>query len=70
MGLPLPCSDTPFDSPGPVNVTQATQVSQPTFSIPKKRKIKDYSSPDSIPTHKAYRLIPSNGTQVATEPQL
>ena len=70
MGPPLPSNDTLLDTPSPVSGTQAAQVPQPTLSIPRKRKIKNYSSPNSIPTHKAYRLIPSNNIQVATEPQL
>ena len=68
MDLPLPSSDAPLDSPGLVSGTQAAQVSQPAIGIPKKRKIKDYKSSDSIPSHKAHRLIPSNDTQVTTEP--
>ena len=41
---------------------------QPTLNIPRKRKIKNYSSLNSIPTHKAHGLTPSNNTQVAIEP--
>ena len=44
------------------------QVSQPTLSIHLKGKIKNYSSSNSTPTHKAHKLIPGNNTQVATEP--
>ena len=70
MGLPLPSSDTPLDSPGPVSGNQATQVSQPTISIPKKMKIERYNRLDSIPTHKAHGVIPGNDIEMATEPQL
>ena len=62
MGLPLPSSDTPLDSSSPVNGTQAAKVSQSILNIPRKGKIKNYSSPNSIPTYKAHRLIPSNKT--------
>ena len=70
MGLPLPSSDTPLNSSGPVSKTQATQTPQLTLDMPRKGKIKNYNSPNSIPTHKAYRLILSNDTQMATEPPL
>ena len=62
MSLPLPLSDTPFDSKGPISGTQAAKVSQPILNIPRKGKIKNYSSLNSIPTYKAHRLIPSNKT--------
>ena len=70
MGLSLPSSNTPLDPPGLVSGAQAAQISQPTISIPRKRKIERYSSSDSISTHKAHRLIPSDDTQMATKPQL
>ena len=60
MGLSLPSSDAPLDLPGLVNGTQAAQISQPAISITKERKIKEYSSPNPIPIHKAHQLIPSD----------
>ena len=70
MGLSLPSSNTPLNPPGPVSGAQATQISQLTISIPRKRKIERYSSSNSISTHKAHRLIPSDDTQMATKPQI
>ena len=70
MGLSLPSSDAPLNPSGPVSETQATQISQPTISVIGKRKIEEYSSPNPISIHKAYRLIHSDSAQVTTEPQL
>ena len=70
MGLPLPSSDTLLNPLGPINGTQVMQVSQLTISIPRERKIERYGSPDSILTHKAYQLNPSDDTQVTTKLQL
>ena len=62
IGLPLPSGNTPFDHLGPVSGAQVTQISQPTISITRKRKIEEYSRLDSISTHNAHKSILSDDT--------
>ena len=70
MGLTLPPSDSPLDSPSPVNGTQAKQIPQPTSGVPSKRKIKGHSDLNSVLPQEPGKLCPRYYIQMTTKPHL
>lgn len=70
VGLTLPPSNSPLDSPYLFSGIQAKQTPQPSSGIPSKRKNKGYSDLNFIPPQESHGLCPKYHTQMTTKPML